>query len=128
MTTRAERIRAILEAQDKPKENKSQQSFGAVYPFWNLEHGTNSVVRFLPDGDTSNALPWIESQQINLTFSGVTSSYIGRKVRYESRLDPLIALNDYLIRGETYYFRVTQYNLETAEEYTPREYSNIIYT
>lgn len=65
---------------------------------------------------------------VPITFSGVTSSYIGRKVRYESRQDPLFGLDDYLIRGETYYFRVTQYNIETAEEYDYRDYSNIIYS
>jgi hypothetical protein len=65
---------------------------------------------------------------VSMTYSGVTSSYIGRKVRYESRQDPLIGLDEYLTRGETYYFRVTQYNLETLEEYAPREFSDIIYS
>jgi len=65
---------------------------------------------------------------INITFNGVTSSYIGRKVRYESRQDPLISLDEYLTRGETYYFRITQYNIETGETFTPREYSDIIYS
>jgi hypothetical protein len=60
--------------------------------------------------------------------SGVSSSYIGRKVRYESRVDSLIGIDEYLTRGETYYFRITQYNLLTSERYSPREYSNIIYT
>ena len=63
-----------------------------------------------------------------LTSNGVSSSYIGRKVRYESRLDPLISLNEYLIRGQTYYFRITQYNLLTSEQYLFRDYNNIIYT
>lgn len=65
---------------------------------------------------------------VSMTFSGVTSSYIGRRVRYESRQDPLISLDEYLTRGETYYFRITQYNLETSGEYTPREYNDIIYS
>ena len=63
-----------------------------------------------------------------LTFTGVSSSYIGRKVRYISRFDSLIGLDEYLTRGETYYFRVTQYNISTGVTYTPREYSNIIYS
>ena len=65
---------------------------------------------------------------VPLTFSGVSSSYIGRKVRYESRLDPLIGINEYLNRGDTYYFRITQYNLETQELYSSRESTDIIYT
>ncbi len=63
-----------------------------------------------------------------ITSNGVSSSYIGRKIRYESRLDSLIGINEYLNRGETYYFRVTQYNLETGVQYPPREFSNIIWT
>jgi hypothetical protein len=65
---------------------------------------------------------------VNMSFNGVSSSYVGRKVRYESRQDSLISLDEYLTRGETYYFRVTQYNLETEEQYASREYSEIIYT
>ena len=65
---------------------------------------------------------------VPMTYSGVTSSYIGRKVRYESRQDPLIGLDEYLTRGVIYYFRITQYNLETSEEYSSRDYSDIIYS
>ena len=64
----------------------------------------------------------------SMTFSGVSSSYIGRKVRYESRFDNLLGINEYLTRGRTYYFRVTQYNIETSNQYLSREYSDIIYT
>ena len=65
---------------------------------------------------------------VRMTFSGVSSSYIGRKVRYESRFDSLIGLNEYLVRGQTYYFRVRQYNLETSDIYTDRVFPNIIYS
>ena len=64
----------------------------------------------------------------NITYSGVSSSYIGRKIRYESRLDSLAGVDDYLTRGETYYFRVAQYNLETSTQYSPRVYNDIIWT
>ena len=63
-----------------------------------------------------------------MTFTGVSSSYIGRRIRYESRFDSLIGLDEYLTRGETYYFRITQYNISTGETYAPRVYTNIIYT
>ncbi|GAG87596.1 unnamed protein product, partial [marine sediment metagenome] len=65
---------------------------------------------------------------VPLTFTGVSSSYIDRKVRYESSFDSLIGLNEYLTRGETYYFRIKQYNVSTLVEYSPRIYTNIIYT
>ena len=70
MSTRAERIRAILKQEETPKENKGSGT-GAIYPFWNLKPGQSSIVRFLPDGDTSNTLPWVENQQINLYFPGI---------------------------------------------------------
>jgi uncharacterized protein (TIGR03790 family) len=65
---------------------------------------------------------------VPLTFTGVSSSYIGRKVRYTSRRDDLIGLNEYLTRGETYYFRIKQYNVSTLDVYGPRVFDNIIYT
>jgi len=65
---------------------------------------------------------------VPLLFNGVSSSYIGRKVRYESRFDSLIGLDEYLTRGESYYFRITQYNVSTLVTYTPRTFYNIIYT
>lgn len=82
--------------------------------------------------DSYSIASWTYEKQkdtfVAMTFSGITSSYIGRKIRYESRQDPLISLDDYLTRGETYYFRITQYNLETGETYSAREYSDIIYS
>jgi uncharacterized protein (TIGR03790 family) len=65
---------------------------------------------------------------VPLTFTGVSSSYIGRKVRYESRFDNLIGLDEYLTRGETYYFRITQYNISTGVTYSPRVITQIIYS
>ena len=63
-----------------------------------------------------------------MTFSGVSSSYIGRRVRYESRVDTLLSINEYLTRGEIYYFEVTQYNADTGEVYPARQFSDIIYS
>ena len=65
---------------------------------------------------------------VPLTFTGVSSSYIGRKVRYESRFDSLIGLDEYLTRGETYYFRIKQYNISTGDIYSPRVTTQIIYS
>ena len=65
---------------------------------------------------------------VPLTFTGVSSSFIGRKVRYTSRFDSLIGLNEFLTRGETYHFRITQYNISTGVTYNPRIFTNIIFT
>lgn len=63
-----------------------------------------------------------------IIFSGVSSSYIGRRIRYESRVDSLLSINEYLTRGETYYYTVTQYDIETGQEYSTRQFSDIIYS
>jgi len=66
---------------------------------------------------------------IPMTFEGVSSSHIGRKIRCRSRKDTkFISYNEYLVRGETYYYRVIQYNAETGEMYETREYTDIVYT
>ena len=65
---------------------------------------------------------------VDLTFTGASSSYIGRKVRYTSRYDDLIGLDEYLTRGQTYYFRIKQYNISTLEQYPSRVTTDIIYT
>jgi uncharacterized protein (TIGR03790 family) len=65
---------------------------------------------------------------IALPSGGISSSFIGRRIRYESRYEPLLGIDEYLARGETYYFRVTQYNADTGEQYSERTYSDIIYT
>jgi uncharacterized protein (TIGR03790 family) len=93
---------------------------------------TSNTSSILMTKDSHSIRNWTYEKEkdtfVDMTFSGVSSSYIGRKVRYESRQDPLVNLDEYLTRGETYYFRVTQYNIETSEEYTPREFNDIIYS
>ncbi len=72
MATLAE-IRAKLQAQDSKNQNNSNQSRGAdaLYPFWNADVDTTSVIRFLPDADTSNDFFWRERQVIKMPFPGV---------------------------------------------------------
>lgn len=86
----------------------------------------------LVDKDSLGIASWTYEKEketfVPLTFTGVSSSYIDRKVRYTSRFDSLIGLDEYLTRGETYYFRITQYNVSTGETYAPRIFTNIIYT
>jgi hypothetical protein len=65
-------IRAKLAAMEsKPGSNSQTQSDNAIYPFWNIDEGASSVLRFLPDGDTKNDFFWVERQMIRLTFPGV---------------------------------------------------------
>ena len=97
--------------------------------FENDPSGINNIIITKDSVEIRNWTYEKEKEEFaNITSIGVASSYIGRKVRYESRVDSLLGIDDYLIRGKTYYFRVTQYNLETSVQYTPRVYSDIIYT
>lgn len=98
-----------------------------------LEVATNSSFsNIIITKDSYSIKNWTYEKEkdifVNITSNGVTSSYIGRKIRYESRQDALIGLDEYLVRGQVYYFRITQYNLETDERYQIREYSEIVYS
>lgn len=72
MATLAE-IRAKLVAQENKSQNNSNQSRGAdaLYPFWDADVDTTTVIRFLPDADTSNDYFWRERQVIKMPFPGV---------------------------------------------------------
>lgn len=77
-------IRANLAAQSE-RQNRSQEprqnNFDrTTYPFWNLETGKESTVRFLPDADTSNGFFWVEKQMIKLPFAGIKGESDNRPV------------------------------------------------
>jgi len=57
-----------------------------------------------------------------IPITGVSSSFVGRRIRYDS------PTADYLTRGNIYYFRVYQYDINTGRQYTQRTYKGIIYT
>ena len=78
-------IRAELK---KEAENEGKSNFvsdNASYPFWNIPLDSTAVVRFLPDGDDTNADGfWVERLMINLAFTGVvgdsTKEYVKLQV------------------------------------------------
>lgn len=65
-----EEIRAKLLAAENKKEQYTNQDT-LTFRHWEINEGESAVVRFLPDGDTSNEYFWRERQQIELTFNGV---------------------------------------------------------
>jgi hypothetical protein len=70
MATLAE-IRAKLKAaESRGSENKSSGD-NSIYPFWNLKEGSESVLRFLPDGNPNNTFFWAERAMIKLPFAGI---------------------------------------------------------
>jgi len=78
-------IRAKLqEAQNNTGGNR--QSTGgdnAIYPHWNIQEGQESVVRFLPDGDTNNTFFWVERAMIKLPFAGIKGETDSRPVQVQ---------------------------------------------
>ncbi len=65
-------IRAKLKEQESRSSGESKSGGdNSIYPFWNLKEGSESVVRFLPDGNPDNTFFWVERAMIKLPFAGV---------------------------------------------------------
>ena len=66
-------IKAKLQAQENSGGPGKQTGGGdnAIYPFWNIQENSTSVIRFLPDGDASNTFFWRERQMIRMEFQGI---------------------------------------------------------
>lgn len=79
MATLAE-MRAKLLAQEKQKGGQNSGYDNAIYPHWNTPENETSIIRLLPDGDTSNDFFWRERQMINIGFSGVKGQDEGKPV------------------------------------------------
>lgn len=71
MATLAEIRQKLKEQEARASGENKFAGDGAVYPFWNLKDGTESVVRFLPDGNPNNTFFWIERAMIKLPFAGI---------------------------------------------------------
>mgnify|MGYP003346817261 CR=1 FL=1 len=72
MATTLAEIRAKLQASENRASGNSQQGGdNAIYPHWNIAEGTQTRVRFLPDGNTKNSFFWAERAMIRLPFAGV---------------------------------------------------------
>jgi hypothetical protein len=80
MATLAE-IRAKLKQADQ-RGSDNNRSFGdnSIYPFWNMKEGSESVFRFLPDGDSNNTFFWVERAMIKLPFAGIKGESESKEV------------------------------------------------
>ena len=70
MATLAE-IRAKLKASESKGSGERTGGDNSIYPFWNLKEGSESVLRFLPDGNQDNTFFWVERAMIKLPFAGI---------------------------------------------------------
>jgi hypothetical protein len=64
-------IRAKLKASEQKGSGERTGGDNSIYPFWNLKEGGESVLRFLPDGNTDNTFFWVERAMIKLPFAGI---------------------------------------------------------
>lgn len=83
--SKLDKIRAILEEQEAARTNKGNFDSGPspVFPFWKMETGSDSVVRFLPDGNSKNPLMYIENQNIRLSFPGIKGDSNQRPIEFK---------------------------------------------
>jgi len=77
---------SLAEIRAKLKEQETRTGGGertggdnSIYPFWNLKEGDESVVRFLPDGNTDNTFFWVERAMIKLEFAGIKGETDNKK-------------------------------------------------
>lgn len=70
-TNPLEAIRAKLQKMENTGSDNKGSRDESIYPFWNMENGSTSVLRFLPDADPDNTFFWVERQMIKLEFPGV---------------------------------------------------------
>jgi len=83
MATLAE-IRAKLKEQESNTGgNRSSGGDNAIFPFWNMQEGQSSTLRFLPDGDDTNTFFWKERLMIKLPFAGIKGETDSRPVQVQ---------------------------------------------
>ena len=71
MATLAEIRAKLMQQENRAGGGDRPAGDNAIYPFWNLEQGKESTVRFVPDGDPNNTFFWVERLMIKLPFAGV---------------------------------------------------------
>ena len=71
MATLAEIRAKLMQQENRAGGGDRPVGDNAIYPFWNLEQGKESTVRFLPDGDPNNTFFWAERLMIKLPFAGI---------------------------------------------------------
>ena len=81
MATSLAEIRARLAASEgNNKGGSSTSGDNAIYPHWNMEEGSSTTLRFLPDGNTKNTFFWQERAMIRLPFNGIKGEMESKQV------------------------------------------------
>lgn len=83
MATLAEIRAKLQEAQSKSTGQSTGGGDNAIYPHWNMQEGKEAVVRFLPDGNSTNTFFWVERAMIKLPFAGIKGETDSRAVQVQ---------------------------------------------
>ena len=76
-------IRAKLKSQEVNRSTSNTGGDNAIYPHWNIAEGSEAVLRFLPDKDTTNTFFWTERNMIKLPFAGIKGQTDSRPVQVQ---------------------------------------------
>ena len=76
-------IRAKLKSQEVNRSTSQTGGDNAIYPHWNIAEGSEAVLRFLPDKDTTNTFFWTERNMIKLPFAGIKGQTDSRPVQVQ---------------------------------------------
>ena len=77
-------IRAKLKEQETRSSGASTGGGdNAIYPFWNMQEGQTTTIRFLPDGNPDNTFFWAERLMIKLPFAGIKGETDSRPVQVQ---------------------------------------------
>lgn len=75
MTKDINALRAALNASkasaEKTQTKSASTGDNASFPFWDMQEGTSSTLRFLPDADPTNDFFWVNREVIKMPFAGV---------------------------------------------------------
>jgi hypothetical protein len=73
-------IRARLAASESKQGGNSTGGDNGIYPHWNMEEGSSTLLRFLPDGNSKNTFFWQERAMIRLPFNGIKGEADSKQV------------------------------------------------
>jgi hypothetical protein len=77
-------IRAKLKEQETRSTGKATTGGdNAIFPFWNMQEGQSSTLRFLPDGNPNAEYFWAERLMIKLPFAGIKGETDSRPVQVQ---------------------------------------------
>ena len=76
-------IRAKLKSQEVNRSTSQTGGDNAIYPHWNIQEGTEAVIRFLPDKDQGNTFFWTERNMIKLPFAGIKGQTDSRPIQVQ---------------------------------------------